>query len=124
MSIHWGDLNYLAIVLGGFLYMIFGAIYYTIFVGKESQSPGATKYVISAIVAFISSFSVAMLVQATGAQGAWEGVAVGGLIGILISLVYLKNTLFGLVKRRTFMIAIGDHLIIFSLLGAVHGLMA
>ncbi|RKP51427.1 DUF1761 domain-containing protein [Cohnella endophytica] len=124
MSIHWSELNYLAIVAGGILYMIFGAIYYSIFVGKENQSPGALKYVISAIVAFISSFLVAMLVQATGADGWREGLAVGGIIGILISIVYLKNTLFGLVKKRIFMIAIGDHLIIFSLLGVLHGLMA
>jgi len=122
MSIDLSTLNYLAIFVGGILYMIYGAIYYSILVGKENQSKGALKYVISVIVAFISSTSIAILVQATNAHGLLEGAFVGGIIGILILLVYLKNTLFGLLNKRNFLIAIGDHLIIFTLLGALHGL--
>lgn len=44
------------------------------------------------------------------------------LIGLIISMVYLKNSLFGLMSKKSFLIAIGDHLIIFTLLGAIHGL--
>ncbi|MBP0723655.1 DUF1761 domain-containing protein [Bacillus sp. RG28] len=122
MSIDLSALNYLAIVVGGIMYMIYGAIYYSILVGKENQSKGALKYVISVIVAFISSTFIAILVQATNAHGLLEGAVVGSIIGILISIVYLKNTLFGLVNKRNFLIAIGDHLLIFTLLGALHGL--
>jgi hypothetical protein len=122
MSIDLSALNYLAILVGGIMYMIYGAIYYSILVGKENQSQGALKYVISVIVAFISSTFIAILVHATNAHGLLEGAFVGGIIGILISLVYLKNTLFGLVNKRNFLIAIGDHLIIFILLGILHGL--
>lgn len=114
-------LNYVAIIVGGLLYMIYGGVYYSILVGKEKQSKGALKYVISVIVAFISSFFVALLVQASGSEGLLEGAAVGLIIGILISIVYLKNTLFGLVSKKNFSIAIGDHLIIFTLLGVLHG---
>jgi len=122
MSIDLSALNYLAIFVGGLMYMIYGGIYYSILVGKENQSKGALKYVISVIVAFISSTFIAIIVQATNAHGLLEGAFVGGIIGILISIVYLKNTLFGLVTKRNFLIAIGDHLIIFILLGALHGL--
>jgi len=122
MSIDLSALNYFAILVGGILYMIYGAIYYSILVGKENQRKGALKYVISVIVAFISSIFIAILVQATNAHGLLEGAVVGAIIGILISIVYLKNTLFGLVNKRNFLIAIGDHLIIFTLLGALHGI--
>ena len=122
MSIDLSALNYLAIFVGGLMYMIYGGIYYSILVGKENQSKGALKYVISVIVAFISSTFIAIIVQATNAHGLLEGAFVGGIIGILISIVYLKNTLFGLVTKRNFLIAIGDHLIIFILLGVLHGL--
>lgn len=122
MSIDLGALNYLAILIGGILYMIYGAIYYSLLVGKENQSKGALKYVISVIVAFISSIFIAILVQATSSNSLLEGAAIGGIIGILISIVYLKNSLFGLVNKRNFLIAIGDHFIIFTLLGALHSL--
>lgn len=122
MSIDLSTLNYLAILAGGILYIIYGGIYYSILVGKEKKSAGALKYVFSVIVAFISSTFIAILVQATSSNGLLEGTAVGVIVGILISIVYLKNTLFGLVNKRNFLIAIGDHLIIFTLLGALHGL--
>ncbi|WP_397538659.1 DUF1761 domain-containing protein [Rummeliibacillus pycnus] len=122
MSIDLSALNYFAIIAGGILYMIYGAIYYLILVGKENQSEGALKYVISVIVAFISSFFIALLVQATNSNNLLEGAMLGGIIGILISIVYLKNSLFGLVNKKNFLIAIGDHLIIFTLLGALHAL--
>jgi len=37
---------------------------------------------------------------------------------------FFENALFGLVNKRNFFIAIGDHFIIFTLLGALHGLFA
>lgn len=121
MTIDLSTLNYLAILAGGVLYMIYGGIYYSIVVRKGNQSNGALKYVISVIVAFITSIFIALLVQATSSNGLLEGATVGAIIGILISIVYLKNTLFGLVDKRNFLIAIGDHLVIFTLLGALHG---
>lgn len=114
-------LNYLAVLAGGILYMIYGGIYYTVMVGKENQSKGASKYVVSVVVAFISSTLIAILVQATSSDSLIDGAVVGGIVGLLISIVYLKNTLFGLVNTKNCLIAIGDHLIIFTLLGMLHG---
>ena len=84
---------------------------------------GPMKYIVSVIVAFFSSFVVGVLVQATSAEGLGAGLLVCLLIGVVITLVYLKNRLFGLITHQSFLIAIGDHLVIFTLLGALHGLM-
>jgi Protein of unknown function (DUF1761) len=132
MLMDWNNLNYIAIIGGGVLYMLYGTIYYSMLLSDkkgsknkefiENQSEGSAKYVFSVIIAFISSFLVALLVQASGIENWLEGVGVGFIIGILISVVYLKNSLFGLMSKKAFWIAIGDHLIIFSLLGGLHGL--
>lgn len=122
----FNELNFIAIIGGTLLYMIYGTIYYSILLGKkkarDDQSEGPIKYIVSIIAAFISSLFVAILVQATASEGFFEGAGVGIIIGMLISIVYLKNSLFGLMSRNSFLIAIGDHLIIFTLLGALHGL--
>lgn len=116
------NVNLLAILAGAVVYMVYGGIYYSILLGKKEQdSTGPIKYAVAVIVAFISSLLVGIFVQATGSNGLVEGALTGVFIGILISIVYLKNALFGLMTKRMFLIAIGDHLIIFSLLGAVHG---
>ena len=103
--------------------MIYGGIYYSILLGKKDQDgAGPVKYVVAVSVAFISSALVGVLVQATNSGGLTSGALIGGLIGILISIVFMKNALFGLISKRMFLIAIGDHLIVFTLLGALHGL--
>jgi hypothetical protein len=132
MLMDWNNLNYIAIIVGGVLYILYGTIYYSVLLSDkkgsnnknfiENQSKGSTKYIFSVIIAFISSFLVAILVQASGANTWLEGVGVGFIIGILMTIVYLKNSLFGLMSNKAFLIAIGDHLIIFSLLGGLHGL--
>ncbi|MBY6037519.1 DUF1761 domain-containing protein [Fictibacillus nanhaiensis] len=118
------ELNVFAILAGGLMYMIYGGIYYSILLGKnkDNQGSGAFKYIFSVITAFISSFFVALLVQTSGSATLLTGLSVGLMIGFIITLVYAKNALFGLMTKRVFMIAIGDHLVIFTLLGALHGL--
>ncbi|MBH0162225.1 DUF1761 domain-containing protein [Fictibacillus sp. 26RED30] len=118
-------LNTTAIIAGGLLYMIYGGIYYSTILGKKKENgeTGPFKYIFSVIVAFISSFLMSYLIGLFGADSAAEGLMVGFIIGILITMVYYKNTLFGLLTRKSFIIAIGDHLVIFTLLGLLHGWM-
>lgn len=129
--VDWNSVNILAVLIGGVLYMMYGGIYYSSLLGKKSrsneikdhQSEGPLNYLISVIIAFISSFFIGILVQSIEI-GSWiEGLALGFMIGLLISMVYLKNRLFGLMSQKAFLIAIGDHLIIFTLLGALHGVL-
>jgi hypothetical protein len=124
MNIVINEINLLSIIVGGIMYMIYGGIYYSILLGKKKTngSEGPIKYIYSVLVAFVSSFLVAVLVQAAGAESPAAGLMIGFIIGLLISLVYFKNTLFGLLLKRSCLIAIGDHLVIFTLLGLLHGM--
>ncbi|WP_342600175.1 DUF1761 domain-containing protein [Psychrobacillus sp. FSL H8-0483] len=126
MSIDWNNINYVAIIIGGFLYMIYGTIYYSILLSnkKENQTNGPLKYIYSVIIAFISSFLVAILINLAGADTLLQGALFGFVIGIIIKMVYVKNALFGLISKKSTLIAICDHLIIFTLLGALHGWLA
>ena len=123
MSINWSDLNYIAITVGGLLYMVYGGIYYSVLLSgkKEYASNGSFKYIYSVIIAFISSFLMAILIHMTGAETCLQGALIGFIIGIFIKIVYVKNALFGLLSKRATLVAIFDHLIIFTLLGALHG---
>jgi hypothetical protein len=128
--IDWGSINYLPVIVGGIIYMLYGGIYYSVVLsGKKGSSHGIVpskgpfKYIYSVIIAFFSSFLMAILVQSIGSVGMAEGMAIGFIIGLIISMVYLKNTLFGLMTKKSFLTAVGDHLVIFTLLGAVHGLL-
>lgn len=130
MLIDWNELNVLAIIIGGLLYMVYGGVYYSIRLGgdkhpekKHNEIEGPMKYIFSGIVAFISSFIIAIFVQATGAEGFGPGILVGFMVGLIITLVYIKNRLFGLMTNQSLTVAIGDHLVIFTLLGALHGFM-
>ncbi|SES04006.1 DUF1761 domain-containing protein [Psychrobacillus sp. OK032] len=122
MSIDWSNLNYMAIIAGGLLYMVYGGIYYSVLLSgkKEIQSNRPFKYIYSVIIAFINSFLVAILIQVTAADSLLQGAAIGFIIGIIITMVYVKNALFGLISKKSLLIAIGDHLIIFTLLGVLH----
>lgn len=130
MLIDWYELNIIAIIVGGLLYMVYGGIYYSIRLGgdklpdkKHNEVEGPIKYIFSVVVAFISSFIMAVFVQATGSEGIGAGLLVGFMVGLVITLVYMKNRLFGLMTNQSFMRAVGDHLVIFTMLGALHGLM-
>lgn len=117
------DLNLSAFLAGAVLYMIYGGIYYSLLLGKKDQEgTGPVKYGVAVLVAFISSALVGVLVQWTQSDSLGSGALVGGLVGFLISIVYFKNALFGLMTKRMFLIAVGDHFIVFTLLGALHGL--
>ncbi|TDL31787.1 DUF1761 domain-containing protein [Jeotgalibacillus sp. S-D1] len=131
MTVDFGVLPVAAIIIGGLAYMAFGGIYYSALLSKknpknkeisEQQSEGPAKYILAVCVAFISSFFMAVVIQTTNIQGAAEGLAAGLSIGAVISLVYAKNCLFGLLSKKALGIAAGDHLIAFSLLGIIHGL--
>jgi hypothetical protein len=128
----WSSLNVFAIIIGGIVYMVYGGIYYSVLLADKSgaknksiydnQSKGPFKYIYSVIIAFISSIIVASLVQAVTPESLFGSAGIGFSIGFLITIVYIKNSLFGLLSRRSLLIAIGDHIVIFTLLGLIHGL--
>ena len=132
MLFDFGSLNYLPVIIGGIAYMLYGGIYYSVVLSNKNksnnkdilnQNKGPFKYIYSVILAFINSLLIAVLIQSSGSENLSVGVGIGFIIGLIISMVYLKNMLFGLMSKKSFVIAVGDHLIIFTLLGVIHGLM-
>lgn len=127
----WENIHFISVVIGAFVYIVYGAIYYSILLSNkkdmsdrehtEIQSKGPFKYIYSIIIAFISSFFMALIIQASGTESLYGGLTIGLMIGLLITFVYIKNALFGLLSRKTLLIAIGDHLVIFTILGGIHG---
>ncbi|ASS73690.1 hypothetical protein CIG75_00995 [Tumebacillus algifaecis] len=130
MTFELSELNVWAILLGGLLYMAFGALYYSpLLFGntwvranglQDTYMNNPMLYVGAAIVAFASSFLIAVIVQVTGADDILSALGVGLSVGLLAALGLLKNTLFGMTTRKVFAIAIGDHLIAFTLLSILH----
>ncbi|QUG40051.1 DUF1761 domain-containing protein [Psychrobacillus sp. INOP01] len=129
--IEWGNINYLPVLVGGIIYMVYGGIYYSLVLSNKNkheditthESKGPFKYIYSVIMAFISSFLMALLVQNIGVNDLLGGAGIGFIVGLIITMVYLKNSFFGLISKKSFMIAIVDHLIIFTILGAIHGIL-
>ncbi|MCF6139044.1 DUF1761 domain-containing protein [Pseudalkalibacillus berkeleyi] len=125
------DLNVIAIIVGGFIYMAFGAFYYSpvLFgnkwgqlnnVGEEGTKP--INFVWSAVVAFASSFFMAVIVDLAGATDLAAGLQVGALVGILLLLGFFKNMVFGMTSKKVYAIAVSDHFIMFCVLGMLHAI--
>lgn len=131
MLVDWENFNYLPVILGGIAYMVYGGIYYSVILSNKkksnhkdilaNQSNGSFKYIYSVIIAFINSFLMALLIQSTGSENVLVGMGVGFIIGLIITLVYVKNSLFGLMSKKSLLVAIGDHLVIFTLIGLIQG---
>jgi len=129
--VEFGELHIGAVLIGALVYMVYGGIYYSSFLSKKNsknkeisdrQTAGSIKYIVAVIVGLCSSIFMASLIQLIGVQGISSGFVIGLFVGMIISLVYVKNALFGLLSRKALMIALGDHLIVFALLGALHGM--
>ncbi|AZB42094.1 DUF1761 family protein [Bacillus sp. FJAT-42376] len=128
MLIDWTHIHYVSVLAGAVLYILYGGMYYSILLKEKgefskNETRGPIKYAVSVVIAFISSFLTAILVQSIWTGSLLTGLGIGFIIGLLISLVYVKNSLFGLMSRKAMFIAIGDHLVIFTLLGGLHGLL-
>jgi hypothetical protein len=131
MTIDWSDIHYGAVLVGALAYMAIGGLYYSPFLlggswtrltnVKEGHMSNPRIYVCSTAVALISSFLMAILTQAAGTADLLSGIALGLIVGLLISLVYMKNAAFGLMSRKVYAIAVVEHLVSFIVLGIVHG---
>ena len=131
MLIDWESFNYLPVIIGGIAYMMYGGIYYSVVLSNKkknnqkdilaNQSNGSFKYIYSVIIAFVISFLLAILIQSTGSENVLVGLGIGFIVGLMITLVYVKNSLFGLMSKKALSVAIGDHLVIFTLLGLIQG---
>ncbi|WP_243387369.1 DUF1761 domain-containing protein [Bacillus kexueae] len=123
------EFNFVAIILGGLLYMAFGAFYYSpILFGKkwavlnnvDLKEAGAKPFVSAIAVAFLNSILMATLVELTSTETVSGAVVLGLIVSAILSFSYFKNMMFGMMKKSVFLIAIGDHVIILTILSILH----
>jgi hypothetical protein len=100
-----GDLNWLAVILGGVAYFALGAIWFTpVTFGKAWQrsmgwetsedqpGPGPALYIGPLITCLLASIAVGMLARATGSDTFPEGIVLGLVVGVGISAAVLFVT--------------------------------
>ncbi|WP_026690898.1 DUF1761 domain-containing protein [Alteribacter aurantiacus] len=121
----------LSILLGVIIYISIGMLYYSpLLFGnkwvevlniKEANPPN---YGLVSLVTLVITVVLYLLLQVAGAQTIIDGFLVGLLTGVIVTLAYGKDFLFGLGahtknEQLTFVLAAGYHLLALTIIGAV-----
>ena len=136
-SIDLGSLNYAAIVVGVVINQLTGMAWYTVLSRYWMAETGLTQddmeamkgtprqwypYVIAVAAAVVFVVGLAVLIQALGAEGAADGLAVGLLAAVaFIMTTNAMNYAFEGKSLRLYGINNGYHLLAFAVIGAVLG---
>lgn len=101
MTLDLGQLNWLAVVVGGVVYFALGALWYSPILfarawqrsigWDESRTPpeqSAMTYVVPLIAYLVMAVAVGMLAAATGTDTLTEGLVLGLVIGVGLSLAH------------------------------------
>lgn len=96
-----GELNWLAVIVGALIYFALGALWYSpMLFGKAWQAAigwdpertppqmQATSYVIPALAYLVMAVAVGLLAAATGTDSFGEGVTLGVVVAIGLSLMH------------------------------------
>lgn len=100
-----GDLNWLAVILGGVVYFALGAVWFTpVTFGKAWQrsmgwdstedqpNMGPALYIGPLITCLLASVAVGMIAKATGSTTFGDGIVLGLVVGVGISAAVLFVT--------------------------------
>jgi len=133
MSIDLGALNWLAVVVAAVAAYVLGAVYYMALAKpwmaaakltreQVEGSDNKTAYGLAALASVIGAVVLAILVQATGAADAAEGLFVGLVVGIIVTGVgQIPNYAFQYRGAKLFAIDAGYPLLQMLLGGAILG---
>lgn len=130
------DVNYLAVVLGalatqvlGFLW--YGKLFYKPWIAaraidpSEGENPGPAIYVVPLVCSLLIAYTLARLVDMTGADDVGEGVALGAFVWVgFAGTVQLTQINFSEAKVKripAFAIEGGYQLACFVIIGAIIG---
>ncbi len=127
------DVNYLAVLVATVAFMIIGALWYSpllfakpwmadtgITAERASQTNNAPLYVITAVLALISSLTLALFLE--GDPGAGNGAVTGLVAGIGFALTSMATTgLFNYTKPRLTLIQAGYYVVSLTVAGAIIG---
>jgi hypothetical protein len=133
--IDFTEINYLAVLIATVVTMVLGFLWYSpvlfsnawvkeMGLKREEMSGGSPyAYVLTALTALFGVFILAILVSMVGEKTIANGITVGLLIGISISVKIGMNFLFESRSLKLFIITIGYHLVTYLLTGIIIGAM-
>ena len=133
MSIDLGALNWLAVVMTAVAAYVLGAVYYMALARpwmaaanltreQIEGSDNKTAYGLAALASAIGAVVLAILIQATGAANAAEGLLLGLVMGIIVTGVgQIPNYAFQFRGAKLFVIDAGYPLLQMLLGGAILG---
>ena len=133
MSIDLGDLNWLAVVVAAVAAYVLGAVYYMALAKpwmaaakltreQVEGSDNKTAYGLAALASVIGAVVLGILVQATGAENAVEGLLLGLVVGVIVTGVgQIPNYAFQFRGAKLFAIDAGYPLLQMLLGGAILG---
>jgi Na+/H+ antiporter NhaA len=103
-----GDVNWLAILVGGIAWFIIGALWYGPLFGKawmastgidpraSGERPSAAIYVFPLLAYLVATVALAMLAEATGSSTLGHGIILGVIVGVGFGLtLYAVEAVFG-----------------------------
>ncbi len=135
MTIAFGDLNWLAIIVVAVAGYVFAAGWYGVWrvpwmtaAGLKPEMISATgtrayiSYAVSALTYFVAIFSLAAVMQSSGAAGAVDGLMIGVMLGVAFyGLFLINNHLYTMRSVKLMGIDLGPPLITLTLGGLVLG---
>ena len=129
------EVNYFAVLIATVTTMVLGFLWYSpVLLGNawmkyrglsknEMSGGGAMTYVLTALTALGGSFILALLLTLADESTMSDGLVVGLLIGISVSLKIGMNYLFEGHKLGLYFITIGYHLVSYAIAGLIIGCM-
>ncbi|MDQ0252644.1 uncharacterized membrane-anchored protein YitT (DUF2179 family) [Evansella vedderi] len=120
-----------AIITGVILYMAIGMLYYSpmLFGNRwveilNIKDPKQPNYGLLSLVTIFTVILLYGILLISQAETVFDGLMVGGAVGIIIALAYAKDFIFGLGSASKnqvilYFIAIGYHFIALTIIGAV-----
>lgn len=126
----FGEVNYIAVVLGGVFNMVLGPLWYGPFfgklwlrlIGKKSEEIESKPwlFILSFIAAFIAALILALVVQAFGSTGFLSGLLAGLLVWVgFVVTVTLTYSIFEGPPLSVWLLFVGYQLVIFLVEGGV-----
>lgn len=126
------DLNWLAIIIGGVLYFVLGALWYSPLLfakpfmkyrvkpGEQLDGGQPTEYLITLVNALITAVAVAIVVRLAEASTPVDGAAVGLLLAIgIAATTSLTYTIFSGPHKGLWLIYSGYKVVGFMIMGAL-----
>lgn len=122
MSWSWSDINYWAVLVSTLAFMIIGSLWYSqMLFGKawmkyqglkrEDMKGAWMPIVWAAVLAFVISLALAILIQISNGADFWECFCVGVLVAIVVAAIFANDFIFNQKKFLHYLITAGYYVL-------------